>query len=150
MDTSNHLQHDTSSIRPIQSLIEFYNPSKPDHDYGFDSYWDAHSYKKHHLCFYCKINKQLEDKELDSHEVDQALNRNLANAGVDPWQHKCQFIHQPSHSEAKIEINRGGPQVSQATAVEANFVNTLVTRSGEPDWIPLTTNLGLNKCSIFL
>ena len=29
------------------------------------------------------------------------------------------------------------------TAVEARFTNTLVTRQGEPDYVPLTTNLGL-------
>ena len=36
-----------------------------------------------------------------------------------------------------------GPQVSLATAVTARFVNTLVTRTGEPDYVSLTTNLGL-------
>ena len=34
------------------------------------------------------------------------------------------------------------PQVSLTTAVEALFVNTPVTRKGEPDYVLLTTNLG--------
>ena len=36
-----------------------------------------------------------------------------------------------------------GPQVSLATAVAARFANTLVTRTREPDYVPLTTKLGL-------
>ena len=45
-----------------------------------------------------------------------------------------------------------GPQESFATAVEARFVNTLITRRGKPDYVPLTTNLGLRykaECSAF-
>ena len=72
-----------------------------------------------------------------------ALNIALANARVDPWQHKCQFTYQPAHHEIENKIQRGGPQVSLATAVEARFVNTLVTRTGEPGYVPLKTNLGL-------
>ena len=41
------------------------------------------------------------------------------------------------------KIHRGEPQVSLATAVVARFVNTQVTRTGAPDYVPLTTNLGL-------
>ena len=29
------------------------------------------------------------------------------------------------------------------TDIEARFVDTLVTRNGEPDYVPLTTNLGI-------
>ena len=37
-----------------------------------------------------------------------------------------------------------GYRRSLATAVAARFVHTIVTRKGDPDYIPLTTNLGLN------
>ena len=49
----------------------------------------------------------------------------------------------PTHTDADNEFHRGGPQVSLASAVAARFVNSLVTRTGEPDYAPLTTNLGL-------
>ena len=35
------------------------------------------------------------------------------------------------------------PQVSLTSAVEAQFVNTLVARNGEPYFVPRTTILGL-------
>ena len=56
---------------------------------------------------------------------------------VFPWPTKSDPIHTPAH---KI-----GPQVSLTTEVEARFVNTLITRTGEPDLVPLTTNLGLKN-----
>ena len=36
-----------------------------------------------------------------------------------------------------------GPVVTLAATVEERFVNTLISRHGEPDYVPLTTNLGL-------
>ena len=84
-----------------------------------------------------------QDVEPDSYEMDQALNTVLANARGDQWQHGQQLIHQPTHPDADNEFRRGGAQVSLATAVAARFVNTLVTRRGDPDYGPLTTNLGL-------
>ena len=71
------------------------------------------------------------------------MNTVLAKARVDPWQHGAQLTHQTTHSDADDELHRGGPHVSLAKAVAARFVNTLVTRTGEPDYVPLTTNLGL-------
>ena len=36
-----------------------------------------------------------------------------------------------------------GPRVSLTSTVEKRFVNNVVTRTGEPNCVPLTTNLGL-------
>ena len=89
---SNRLQQDTPSILPIP-LIDDYNPFYPETDYGFNPYWDTHSYNQHHLYFYHNFDKQTQDIEPDSFESDQAVNTTLANACVDPWQLKCQFTH---------------------------------------------------------
>ena len=35
------------------------------------------------------------------------------------------------------------PVVTLAATVEERFVNTLISRDGEPDYVPLNTNLGL-------
>ena len=67
----------------------------------------------------------------------------LAKARVDPWKRSTYFTHQTTHAAAVDAFHHVGPQVSLATAVTARFVNTLVTRTGEPDYVPLTTNLGL-------
>ena len=139
---SNSLQNDTSTIRLIP-LVDDYNPYYPDPDYGFDPYWEANCYNQHHLYFYQNFNKQNSNIEPDSLETDQALNTVLINARVDPWQHGPQLTHQTSHSDVGLKSQHVGPQVSLATAVAARFVSTLVTRTGEPDYVPLTTNLGL-------
>ena len=67
----------------------------------------------------------------------------LAKGRVDPWQNTTPQTRQMTHNEPDDEFHRVGPQVSLATAVAARFVNTLITRTGEPDYVPLTTNLGL-------
>ena len=139
---SNRLQNDTTTIRLIP-LIDDYNPYYPDPDYGFDPYWDAICYNQHHLYFYHKFNKPSHIIEPDSYDIDKALNVVLAQARVDPWQNdtlpKCQM----THNGLDNEFHRVGPQVSLATAVAARFVNTLITRTGEPDYVSLTTNLDL-------
>ena len=67
----------------------------------------------------------------------------LVKTRVDPWQNTTPQTRQMTHTELDDEIHRVGPQVSLATAVAARFVNTLITKTGEPDYVPLTTNLGL-------
>ena len=139
---SNRLQTDTTTIRLIP-LIDDYNPYYSDPDYGFDPYWDVNCYNQHHLYFYRNLNKPSHNIELDSNDIDQALNMVLAKARVDPWQHETHPIHHTTHPVDENELHRAGPQVSLATAVTARSVNTLITRTGEPDYVPLTTNLGL-------
>ena len=139
---SNRLQTDTTTIRLIP-LIDDYNPYYPDPDYGFDPYWDANCYNQHHLYFYQNFNKSNSNIEPDFLEMDQILSIVLAKARVDPWQHEVPPTRQMPRTEPDDEFHRAGPQVSLNTAVTARFVNTLVTRTGEPDYVPLTTNLGL-------
>ena len=115
----------------------------PDPDYGFDPYWEANCHNQHHLYFYQNFNKQSSNIEPDSFEADQALSTVLIKARVDPWQHGTQLTHQTTYSDADDDFHHVGPQVSLATAVTAGRLNTLVARTGKPDYVPLTTNLGL-------
>ena len=139
---STRLHNDTTTIR-LLPLVDDYNPYYSDPDYGFDPFWDANCYNQHHLYFYRNFNKPSHNIELDSYEIDQALNTVLMKARGDPWQHNTPPGCQMTHTEPDDEIFRVGPQVSLATAVAARFVNTLITGTGEPDYVPLTTNLGL-------
>ena len=138
----NRLQNDTTTIRLIP-LIDDYNPYYSDPDYGFDPYWDANSYNQHHLYFYRNFNKPSHMIELDSYEIDQTLNTVLMKARADPCQSHTPPGCQMAHTEPDDEFHSMGPQVSLAAAVTARFVNTLIMRTGEPDYVPLTTNLGL-------
>ena len=139
---SNGLQKDTPTIR-LTPLIDDYNPYYLDTDCGFDPYWEADCYNEHHLYFYQNYNKPVQDVEPDSADIDQGLNTTLASARLDQWQHGQQLTHHTTHPATDDEFHYEGPQVSFATAVAARFVNTLVTRTGEPDYVRLTTNLGL-------
>ena len=40
------------------------------------------------------------------------------------------------------EVPKVGPLVTLTATVEERFVNTLISRDGEPDCVPLATNLG--------
>ena len=139
---SHRLQNDTPTIRLI-SLIDDYNPYYSDPDYGIDPYWDANCYNQHHLYFYRNSNKPSHNIELDSYEIYRALNIVLVKARVDLWQPDTPPGCQMTHTEPDDEFHSLGPQVSLATAVTARFVNTVITRKGEPDYVPLTTNRGL-------
>ena len=144
--TSDHrsdgLDSTTDNIRPIPSIPD-YNPYYIDPDYGIDPYWDVQIYNQHELHFYANFNKQQAEIEPDCPVADEALNFILTMALVDQWQLVPNSSALPPPQEPETEFYTFGPQVSLASAVEARFVNTLVTRNGEPDYVPLTTNLGL-------
>ena len=140
---SHRLQNDITTTLRLIPLIDDYNPYYSDPDYSFDPYWDANCYNQYHLYFYHNFNKPNHNIELDSYEIDQALNMVLAKARVDPWQHDTPLRRQITHTEPDDEFHRVGRQVFLATAVAARFVDTLITRTGEPDYVPLTTNLVL-------
>ena len=132
----------THHTRPIP-LIDDYNSYYNDPDYGFDPYWEIHTYKQRHLFFNTNFDKPDVDIEPDSSQTEQALNQTLTNALVDPWQTNNTLPHLPNQHKPADVIPNSGPQVSLTTAVEARYVKSLITRMVEPDYVPLTTNLGL-------
>ena len=143
--TSNRLDSTSYSILPLPEILD-YNPYYQGYyqgDYGTDPYWDDHLYNQHHLYFYTNFNKPLLEIEPDCLAMDEVLNGTLSNALVDPWQ----TTPIPCTLSAPLcqdhPLNNLEQQVSLTTAVEERFANTLVTRLGEPDYVPLTANLGL-------
>ena len=127
---SNGLDSTSCFIRPLPEIPD-YNPYYTDPDYGIDPYWDVHLYNQHHLSFCTDFTKPQINIEP------------LKNASVDAWQTKPNPCTLPAQHTQGHQFDSLGPQVSLTTAVEARFTNTLVTRQGEPDYVPLTTNLGL-------
>ena len=141
---SDRQQYNTNTIRPLP-LIDNYNPYYPDRDFGFDPYWDIQIYNQHHLNFYNNFHTNFTEIEPDSYEIDQNLNEALTKALVDPWQRKCSATSMATQDETMKETAPDGPVVTLAATVEERFVNTLISRLGEPDYVPLTTNLGLKN-----
>ena len=129
-------------MRPLP-LIDNYNPYFLDPDFGFDPYWDIQIYNQHHLHFYNNIHRNSTEIESDSYETDRNLNEALTKALVDPWQRKGSATSMATQDETMKETAPDGPVVTLAATVEERFVNTLISRHGEPDYVPLTTNLGL-------
>ena len=139
---SNGLDSTIYYIRPLPEILD-YNPYYPDPDYGTDPYWDDRLYNQRHLYFYSNFNKSPLEIEPDCLAMDEVLNGTLTNASVDPWQTTPNPCALPTSLSQDNPLNNFDQQASLTTAVEARFVNTLVTRLGEPDYVPLTTNLGL-------
>ena len=139
---SDRQQHNTTIIGPLP-LIDNYNPYYLDPDFVFDPYWDIQTYNQHHLHFYNKFHEPPTDIEPDSYETDRNLNLALTKALVDPWQSKWTATSLAPQNEQTQASSQGGPVVALTATVEERFVHTLISREGEPDYIPLTTNLGL-------
>ena len=108
-----------------------------------DSFWDIHLYNQHHLIFYTNFTKPHIDIEPDCPATDGAPNNVLTKALVDAWQTKPNPCALSAQHDQENQSDSLGPQVSLTRAVEARFANTLVTRHGEPNYVPLTTNLEL-------
>ena len=83
------------------------------------------------------------DIEPDSYENDQNLYTALSKALVDPSQSTWLTANRTAHEEPTKGLPQDGLFVTLTATVEERFVNTLISRDGEPNYVPLTTNLGL-------
>ena len=120
-------------FRPFQ-LIEGYNPQNIDLDYGIDPYWDTYLYDQQTVQFKC------EDPPTDDEDEPEILNNRLSQALVEIWQPNPQI-------DIKEEINEV-PSKNETKATPGlldgtTFAHVLVTKEGEPAYIPLATILGL-------
>ena len=71
------------------------------------------------------------------------LSTKLSLASVDPWQNVRINTHSATQEEIAEELPHNGPLVTLTATMEERYVNTLISRNGEPDYVPLITNLGL-------
>ena len=138
---SDRQQHNTTTIR-LLPLIDNYNPYYLDPNFGFDPYWDIQIYNQD-LHFYNSFYKPIAEIVPDSNETDRNLNLALTKALVDPWQSKGTATSLATQDEPTTTPFQNGPVVTLTATVEERFVKTIISRDGEPDYVPLTTNLGL-------
>ena len=143
MDPESDRLYYKTYVTRLLPTIDNNNSYHPDPDYGFDPYWDIHLYNQHTLCFHQTFDKNIIEKEPDCHDIDEILNKALSAALVHPWQMNHASLHLLAQDDLQDDSHHDGTQVSLTTAVEARVVNTLVMRTGEPDYVPLTTKLGL-------
>ena len=143
LDVQSNRQHSNTTTLRTLPLIDNYNPFYPDPDFGFDSYWDTQIYNPHHLHFYKDFTKNTADIEPDQPQIDQLLSTKLSLASVDPWQNLQINTHSTTQEDITEQLPHNGPLVTLTATVEERYVNTMTSRNGEPDYVPLTTNLGL-------
>ena len=113
----------TTRFRPIP-LIDDYNPTYIDPDYGRDPYWDTEIYNQDLLQFQYVLD-DIEHYNKTVHENPPITHNKKTRALIENWQ-----------------MNDGIPQ---SLLDEKQFQNVLITKDGEPDCIPLSTNMNL-KC----
>ena len=143
LDLQSNIQHSNTMTILTLPLIDNYNPYYPDPDFGFDPYWDVQIYNQHHLHFYKDFTKITADIEPDQPQIDQLLSPKISLASVDSWQNVRNNTHSATQEEITEELPHNGPLVTLTATVEELYMNTLISRNVEPDYVPLTTNLGL-------
>ena len=93
--------------------------------------------------FHQQFYKNTADIETDIPDIVENLNTHLTKAVVDPWQTTRVVPHPTTYEQPKSELPQDRSVVTLTATVEERFANTLISRDGEPDYVPLTTNLGL-------
>ena len=137
---SDRLYYKIHVTRPFPTM-DTYNPYYTDPDYGLIPTGNSISTTKT-LCV-CMLSRNNNDLEPDHHGMDKASNKALSNELVDRWQTNRAPVNLLAQDHPQDDFQLKGPQVSLTTGVEARFANTLVMRTGEPGYVPLTTNHGL-------
>ena len=134
----------TTRFRPIP-FVDDYNPTYIDQDYGRDPYWDTKLYKQDLLQFQYVLddidhyNKTVHKNPPITHnKKTRALSENwLMNDGTN----NPVF---PNHLGTE-NTEKSAESIPKSLLYEKPFQNVLITEDGEPDCIPLSTNINL-KC----
>ena len=121
-------------FRPLQQ-IEDYDPHYIDPEYRVDPYWDNSLYDQREPQFKCDDYPPTDD-ENDLEIPDN----NLTRALIELWQPNSEITNEQEIEDPIIE---NGLQFEPGLLDESAFLHVLITKEGEPAYIPLSTNLGL-------
>ena len=134
----------TTRFRPIP-LIDDYNPASINPDYGRHPYWDTEIYNQDLLQFQYVIddidlyNKTVhENPPITQNKKNQSANRKLAN---ERWKDHSVLPNPPGTENTE----NCAESIPQSLWDKKQFQNVLITKDGDPDCIPLSTNINL-KC----
>ena len=133
-----------SRFRPIP-LVDDYNPTYIDPDYGRDPYWDTELYNQDLLQFQYVID-DIELYNKSAHENPPITHNKKTRALIETWQMNDGTSHPVFPNPLGTENTENSGEITpQSLLDEKQFQNVLITRDGEPDCIPLSTNINL-KC----
>ena len=129
---SDHNDSETQ-FRLLQT-IEDYNPQYYDPEYGKDPYWDDELYDKRNQQFRNEDYPPTDDED-DPEVEDNTLSRAL----IDLWQPNFEAAISEVDATHRQEDHKAPNSLLDETA----FLHFLVAKEGEPSYVPLSTNLGL-------
>ena len=134
----------TTHFRPIP-LIDDYNPTYIDPDYGRDPYWDTELYNQDSLQFQYVLD-DIEHYNRTVHENPPITHNKKTRALIENWQMNDGTNHPVFPNPLGTETHDSNVEpIPQSLLDEKQFQNVLITRDGEPDCVPLSTNINL-KC----
>ena len=134
----------TTRFRPIP-LIDDYNPTYIDPDYGRDPYWDTELYNQDSLQFQYVLDV-IDLYNRTVHENPPITHNKKTRALIENWQMNDGTNHPVFPNPLGTENTENSGEITpQSLLDEKQFQNLLITRDGEPDCIPLSTNINL-KC----
>ena len=134
----------TTRFRPIP-LIDDYNPTYIDPDYGRDPYWDTEFYN-HDLFQFQYVLDDIDHYNKTVHENPPITHNKKTRALIENWQ----MIDGTNHPVFPNPLGTENPEttaesIPQLLLDEKQFQNVLIAKDGEPDCIPLSTTINL-KC----
>ena len=134
----------TTRFRPIPQ-IDDYNPTYIDPDYGRNPYWDTEIYNQDLLQFqYVLDDNEHYNKTI--HENPPITHNKKTRALIENWQMNDGTNHPVLPNPLGTENHENTAEsIPQSLLDEKQFQNVLITKDGEPDCIPLSTNINL-KC----
>ena len=131
-------------FRPIP-LIDDYNPTYIDPDYGRDPYWDTEIYNQDLLQFQYVLD-DIDHYNRTVHENPPITHNKKTRALIENWQMNDGTNHPvfPNPLGTENPENSSEP-IPQSLLDEKQFQNVLITKDGEPDCIHLSTNINLKS-----
>ena len=134
----------TTRFRPIP-LIDDYNSTYIDPDYGRDPYWDIEIYNQDLLQFQYVLD-DIAHYQTTVHENPPITHNKKTRALIENWQMNDGTNHPVLPNPLGTETNEASTEpIPQSLLDEKQFQNILITKEGEPDCIPLSTSINL-KC----
>ena len=134
----------TTRFRHIP-LVDDYNPNYIDPDYGRDPYWDTELHNQDLLQFQYVLD-DIHHYNKTVHENPPITQNKKTRALIENWQMNDDTNHPVFPNPLGNENNQDHiEQTPQLLLHEKQFQNVLITKKGEPDCIPLSTNIN-PKC----
>ena len=134
----------TTRFRPIP-FVDDYNPTNIVEDYGRDPYWDTELYKQDLLQFQYVLG-DIDHYNKTVHENPPITHNKKTRALIENWHMNDGTNHRVFPNPLGSENTENTAEsIPQSLLDEKPFQIVLITKYGEPDCIPLSTNINLKR-----